>query len=75
MRETDLTRASCQGATFRDVDLSGATLHHADFTRADLRGGDLSALDPATTGVRHAIITAEQAVVVALALGLDVRPE
>jgi fluoroquinolone resistance protein len=46
----------------------------ADFTRADLRGTDLSALDPATTEIRHAIITADQAVVVAMALGLDVRP-
>ncbi|MGW4941739.1 pentapeptide repeat-containing protein [Actinoplanes sp. NPDC004185] len=74
MREADLTGARCQGATFRGVDLSGASLRGADFTRADLRGTDLSALDPAITEIRHAIITADQAVVVAMALGLDVRP-
>jgi uncharacterized protein YjbI with pentapeptide repeats len=74
MREADLTGACCQGATFRDVDLSGASLRGADFTRSDLRGSDLSALDPATTEIRHAVITADQAVMVAMALGLDVRP-
>jgi len=75
MREADLTGARCQGATFRDVDLSGAALHSADLTRSDLRGSDLSALDPTVTEVRHAVITADQAVVVAMALGLDVRAE
>jgi uncharacterized protein YjbI with pentapeptide repeats len=74
MREADLTGARCQGATFRDVDLSGAGLRGTDFTRADLRGSDLSALDPATTELRHAVITADQAVMVAVAFGLDVRP-
>jgi uncharacterized protein YjbI with pentapeptide repeats len=75
MREADLTGARCQGATFRGVDLSGASLRSADFTRSDLRGSDLSAVDPATTELRHAVITADQAVVVALAMGLDVRPD
>lgn len=75
MREADLTRARCQGATFRDVDLSGAALHGADLTRSDLRGSDLSALDPAVTEIRHAVITADQAVAIAMALGLDVRAE
>ena len=74
MREADLTGARCQGATFRQVDLSGAWLRGADFTRSDLRGSDLSALDPAATAIRHAVITADQAVMVAVALGLDVRP-
>ena len=59
----------------RGVDLSGASLRSADFTRSDLRGSDLSAVDPATTELRHAIITADQAVVVAMAMGLDVRPD
>jgi fluoroquinolone resistance protein len=73
MREADLTGARCHGATIRDTDLSGATLRETDFTRCDLRGSDLSALTPATAELRHAIITADQAVVLAMALGLEVR--
>jgi uncharacterized protein YjbI with pentapeptide repeats len=73
MRETDLTDARCEGATFRDCDLSGAALTGADLTRADLRGSDISSIDPSETALRHAVITAEQAVMLALAQGLDVR--
>ena len=38
-----------------------------------LRGSDLSSLDPAATTLRHAIITAEQAVTLAMAFGLEIR--
>jgi fluoroquinolone resistance protein len=73
MRETDLTDAKCEGTTFRDCDLSGAVLRGADLARADLRGSDISSLDPTETAVRHAIITGDQAVMLAMTLGLDVR--
>ncbi|MBG0567983.1 pentapeptide repeat-containing protein [Actinoplanes aureus] len=73
MREADLTGARCHGGTMRDLDLSGATLTAVDFTGCDLRGTDLSALDPATAELRNAIITVDQAVSVAMALGLQIR--
>ena len=74
MREADLTGARCEASTFRDVDLAGALLHKANFTGCDLRGSDVSAIDPETTGIRGAIVTIEQAIVIAEALGLDIRP-
>ncbi|MEV6305745.1 pentapeptide repeat-containing protein [Actinoplanes sp. NPDC051861] len=73
MREADLTGARCHGATMRDLDLSAATLTGVDFTGCDLRGTDLSALDPLTAQVRNAIITGDQAITVAAALGLQIR--
>ncbi len=73
LREADLTGARCQGGSIRDVDLSGAWLHSADFSRCDLRGSDLSALDPANVQLKGAIITIDQSIVIAEALGLDVR--
>jgi uncharacterized protein YjbI with pentapeptide repeats len=73
LREADLTGARCQGASIRDVDLSGAWLHSADFTRCDLRGSDLSALEPEHVRLKDAIITIDQSIVIAEALGLDVR--
>ena len=60
--------ATFTGVRMRAADLTGARCQGATF-----RGTDLSALDPATTEIRHAIITADQAVV-AMVLGLDVRP-
>ncbi|HEX2205257.1 MAG TPA: pentapeptide repeat-containing protein [Longimicrobium sp.] len=75
MREADLTGARCQGATLRDADLSGASLHAADLSRCDLRGSDLSALDPEHVELRGAIITIDQTIAIAEALGLDVRVE
>lgn len=75
MREADLTGANCAGATLQHLDLSGASLHRADFTRTDLRGSDLSAVDPLATTLAGAIIDADQAIVLAGALGLDVRPD
>jgi uncharacterized protein YjbI with pentapeptide repeats len=57
------------------VDLSGAWLVGADLSECDLRGSDLSTLNPLETQIRGAVITWEQAAVLAGSLGLDVRPE
>ena len=75
MREADLTGAKCREAQFRDTDLSGAWVFGASFEKSDLRGSDLSAFDPAEVKMRDAVITADQAVVLAVAFGLDVRAE
>ncbi|HEY7045776.1 MAG TPA: pentapeptide repeat-containing protein [Jatrophihabitantaceae bacterium] len=75
MREADLTAARCDGGKLRNVDLSGASLGRASFERCDLRGSDISAIDPLSMPVSGAIITWEQAAVLAATLGLDVRSE
>jgi uncharacterized protein YjbI with pentapeptide repeats len=75
MREADLTGVRCEGSSLRDVDLSGASLHGAKLTECDLRGSDLSALVPDEVELRGAIVTLDQAVVIAEALGLDVRAD
>jgi uncharacterized protein YjbI with pentapeptide repeats len=75
MREADLTGVRADGAAFRKVDLSGSSFAKASFEKADLRGSDLDGLDPATTGLRNAIIDWNQAIAIAAAMGLDVRPE
>ena len=74
MLDADLTGARCQGASILDVDLTGASLHGANFSDCDLRGSELGSLDPENTVIKGAIITYEQALVIAVALGLDVRP-
>jgi len=49
-------------------------LHSPPIDMADLRGSDLTALDPvAAAELRGALIDAEQAVVIAQALGLEIR--
>jgi fluoroquinolone resistance protein len=73
LREADLTGASCKGGSLRDVDLSGAWLHGADLSACDLRGSDLSAIEPENVRLREAIITIDQTIVIAEALGLQVR--
>ncbi|MGX1788566.1 pentapeptide repeat-containing protein [Bosea sp. NPDC055332] len=73
LREADLTGAQCQGGSIRDVDLSGSWLHGADFSRCDLRGSDLSAIEPEHVRLKDAIITIDQTITIAEALGLDVR--
>lgn len=73
LREADLTGARCQGSSICDVDLSGAWLHSVDFSGCDLRGTDLSAIEPSNVQLKGAIITIDQTIVVAEALGLDVR--
>lgn len=75
LREADLTGARCEGGSIRDVDLSGAWLHSADFTGCDLRGSDLSTMEPENVRLKKAIITIDQTIVIAEALGLDVRLE
>ncbi len=74
MREADLTGTSFEGAKLLRVDLSGAWLHGAKLSGCDLRGSDLSTLDPLATEVHRAVIDVDQAVVVAGAVGFDVRP-
>ena len=73
MREAELTGVRLGDATVRDVDLSGAALDHADLTGCDLRGSDLSALNPLTVQLGGAVIDQVQAIMIATALGLDVR--
>lgn len=75
LREADLTGARCQGASLRDCDLSGAWLSGAVLSECDLRGSDLSGLEPDTVQLNGAIVGVEQAVAIAIALGLDVRVE
>jgi uncharacterized protein YjbI with pentapeptide repeats len=57
----------------RDNDLSGAVLRQTDLTNCDLRGSDLSAFDPLTLDLKRAVITPDQAVVLAMNLGLEIR--
>ena len=75
LRGADLTGARCQGGVLTDCDLSGAWLLRADLSRRDLRGSDLSALEPENTVLRGAIVHPGQALVIATALGLDIRDE
>ncbi|HET6626644.1 MAG TPA: pentapeptide repeat-containing protein [Nocardioidaceae bacterium] len=74
MREADLTGAAFEGARLLRVDLSGSWLHGAKMSGCDLRGSDLSTLDPVSTEIHRAVIDVDQAVVVAGAVGFDVRP-
>ncbi|MDF1506106.1 pentapeptide repeat-containing protein [Roseisolibacter sp. H3M3-2] len=75
LREADLSGARLDGATLRDADLSGALLRSASLARCDLRGSDLGALDPREVALAGAVVTMEQALAIAAALGLDVRAE
>ncbi len=73
MCEADLSKVNAGGAQLRNVDLSGAWLHQTIFSGADLRGSDLTSVDPHTTVLSRAVITPEQAMVVAGLLGVDIR--
>lgn len=75
MREADLTGARCDKAVLRDLDLSGASTGKASFTEADLRGSDLSAFDPWSVDLQRAVIDWQQAISIAVNLGLDVRTD
>lgn len=70
MREIDLTGARCDQAVLLGTDLSGAQLRGASFQRADLRGSDLSAFDLREVPMSQAVITVEQAMMLAQAAGL-----
>ncbi|HEY2166598.1 MAG TPA: pentapeptide repeat-containing protein [Jatrophihabitantaceae bacterium] len=72
MREADLRGANCTKGVLAECDLSAATFDKAVLVRADLRGSDLTALDPLTTDLSEAMISAEQAVVLVQAMGLIV---
>lgn len=73
MREADLTAARADGGRLRGTDLSGALWQRASLVGTDLRGSDLSSLDPTSVTLAKAIIDPDQAITVALALGLDVE--
>jgi fluoroquinolone resistance protein len=73
LREADLTGIRAEGGSLLDLDLTGASLHNADLTRCDLRGSDLSALDPWNVKLTGAIVDFDQMLVIAQAMGLDVR--
>ena len=75
MREADLTGVRCRKGSIKGVDLSGASLHRADLAGCDLRGSDLSALDPRNVEIDGAIVTANQALVIASALGLVIESD
>ncbi|MCA1407735.1 pentapeptide repeat-containing protein [Ensifer sp. IC3342] len=62
-----------QGHRLGEADLTGAWLHGADFIVCDLRGSDLSAIEPENVRLKEAIITTDQTIIIAEALGLDVR--
>jgi uncharacterized protein YjbI with pentapeptide repeats len=59
----------------RSLDLSGAMLARANLDRCDLRGSDLSSVDPWSTSLRGAIVDPVGAMVVATAIGLEVRAD
>ena len=73
MREADLRSIRAVGGTLTGLDLSGAQFDKADLRRCDLRGSDLSSLDPGAVQLAGAVITPDQAVLLAMAQGLDVR--
>lgn len=75
MREADLSGARFDGGVVRRVDLAGAALQKAGFDGCDLRGSDLSAFDPWSVSLRAAVVDWQQAVSLAGAMGLDVRPD
>ena len=75
MREADLTGARSTGAVLRHLDLSGAAIAKANFDKCDLRGSDISSIDPWSASLNATIITWEQAAVLAMAMGLDVRAD
>ena len=55
--------------------MSGASFAKASLDRCDLRGSDISAIDPWSVSLHGAIITADQAAYLAIAMGLELRPE
>ncbi|WP_370947350.1 hypothetical protein AB5J62_07285 [Amycolatopsis sp. cg5] len=74
----DLTEASTRGVVFTECSLRPLRVIGGDWSfvslpRADLRGSDLTALDPRQAELDGTIIDANQAVVLAGALGLRVR--
>ena len=64
-----------EGGNWSHVGLAGADLHRAELADRNLRGSDLSSVEPRAMDLRGAIITIDQALVIAHAPGLDVRAE
>ncbi|PUB22181.1 uncharacterized protein YjbI with pentapeptide repeats [Promicromonospora sp. AC04] len=75
LREADLGAITAAGVMLVGCDLSGADLDQADLTNADLRGSDLSTLDPLAATLTGAVVSEAQAVTLAEALGVVVRPD
>lgn len=73
--EADLSLVRGAGSILRDCDLAGADVSDADLSGADLRGSDLVSIDPRRARLTGAVVGPEQALVVAMNLGLDVRFE
>ena len=77
--DTTFTGCKLVGSFFDDctynlLKVSGGDWSFTGLPGADLRGSDLSTLDPRTVTLKDARIDVTQAMVVAAALGLDVRP-
>jgi uncharacterized protein YjbI with pentapeptide repeats len=75
MQEADLSGAMAHGTSIRGCDLSGAAFDGADLEDGDLRGSTITYLDPSTVRLRGAVVDLHQAVMIAEALGLDVRSD
>ncbi|WP_125774601.1 pentapeptide repeat-containing protein [Antribacter gilvus] len=75
LREADLSDLRAHGGVLNGCDLSGAALEGADLSAADLRGSDLTSLDPRTANLTGAVVDQGQAIGIAEALGLVVRPD
>jgi fluoroquinolone resistance protein len=75
IREADLTGARLVGGVLRRADLANALLGKAELDRCDLRGSDVTSVDPFSVSLTGAVVDWQQALVIAGALGLDVRPD
>ena len=73
LREANLTGARLRGAKLTKCDLRSAMWSRADVSACDLRGSDIDSLDPNEVMIGGAVVTWEQAVVLARNLRLDVR--
>ncbi len=75
MREIDLSNVDARGGVLRGCEASAAAWHEAQLERCDLRGTDLHTLNPWGVRLAGARVTWEQAVVIAIGLGLDVTSD
>ncbi len=83
-KATRFDRCNLGGASFAEADLSGVTFHRCDLSQADLRGARLKGADlrgSILEGVqinaqdlKGAVIEPAQAVQIATAIGVEVRP-
>ena len=68
----DWSFVALPGADLRKVTLRGVRMREAE---ADLRGSDLSAFDPWSVDLQRAVIDWQQAISIAVNLGLEVRTD